>query len=117
MNHVASSCEWWVLGCVGGQLATLDRDRDAEFAVEVPWPEMRARLERWLRGAEALLNGMGPEDFQAISKHPAGERMNRRCLLHVVEHMGLHLGHIELTTDWWKAAHGGTLTGDAIAAG
>jgi hypothetical protein len=31
--------------------------------------------------------------------------MNRRCLTHVIEHLGLHLGHVELTIDWWKAAH------------
>jgi hypothetical protein len=115
MSHVASSCEWWVLSCVGD--GPLERDRDAEFAAEIPWPAMRARLQRWLGQAEALLDRLGPNDLQAISRHPAGDRMNRRCLMHTVEHLGLHLGHLEITLDWWKARHGGTLTGDAIAAG
>jgi hypothetical protein len=30
--------------------------------------------------------------------------MNRRCLTHTVEHLGLHLGHVEITIDWWKTA-------------
>jgi hypothetical protein len=29
--------------------------------------------------------------------------MNRRCLTHTIEHLGLHLGHIEITIDWWRA--------------
>ncbi len=103
MSHVASSAEWWVLSCVGR--GPLERDRDAEFAAAIDWPTMRARLQHWLAGAEALLAGMRPEDLAAISRHPAGDRMNRRCLLHTVEHLGLHLGHVEITADWWRATH------------
>jgi len=32
--------------------------------------------------------------------------MNRRCLTHTIEHLGLHLGHVEVTIDWWKATQG-----------
>lgn len=103
MSHAVSSAEWWVLSCVGR--GPLERDRDAEFAAATDWPAMRARLQRWLAAAEALLAGMGPEQLAAISRHPAGDRMNRRCLLHTVEHLGLHLGHVEITADWWHATH------------
>jgi hypothetical protein len=48
---------------------------------------------------------MNVEDFQEISRHPAGDRMNRRCLAHTVEHLGLHLGHVEITIEWFKATH------------
>ncbi len=51
------------------------------------------------------LETMSGEDLAAISRHPAGNRMNRRCLTHLIEHLGLHLGHIEMTVDWWKATH------------
>ncbi len=101
MSHVASSAEWWVLSCVGD--GPIERDRDAEFAARIDWPTMRARLRRWLEQAEALLDGMGPEQLGAISRNPAGDRMNRRCLSHTVEHLGLHLGHVEITADWWQA--------------
>lgn len=101
LSHAVASAEWWVLSCVGQR--PLERDRDAEFAAETDWPAMRARLQRWLADAEVLLAGMGSAEFAAVSRHPAGDRMNRRCLVHTVEHLGLHLGHVEITIDWWKA--------------
>ncbi|HEX8997584.1 MAG TPA: DinB family protein [Ktedonobacterales bacterium] len=104
-SHAISSAEWWTLSCVGD--APLERDRDAEFAAAAqPWSEMRGRFSAWLAQVEALVKPMTPERLQAISRHPAGDRMNRRCLTHTIEHLGLHLGHVELTIDWWKSAHG-----------
>ncbi len=99
--HAISSAEWWVLSCVGQ--GPLERDRDAEFAADLPWAEMRPRFVSFLAEAEQLLAGMDSEQLAAISRHPAGDRMNRRCLTHTIEHLGLHLGHVEITIDWWKA--------------
>jgi hypothetical protein len=101
-SHAISSAEWWVLSCVGN--GPIERDRDAEFAVESSWAAMRPRFETFLRSAEELLAGMSSEELAQTSHHPAGDRMRRRCLLHTVEHLGLHLGHIESTIDWWKAS-------------
>jgi hypothetical protein len=100
-SHAISSAEWWVLSCVG--TGPIERDRDAEFGMQPTWTELRPRFAAFLRNAEALLDGMSSERLAAISRHPAGDRMCRRCLLHTVEHLGLHLGHVELTIDWWKA--------------
>jgi hypothetical protein len=99
--HAIASAEWWVLSCIGdGPIA---RDRDAEFAAEVSWADLRPRFEAFLIRAETLLSEMSSEELGAISRHPAGDRMNRRCLTHTIEHLGLHLGHVEITIDWWKA--------------
>ncbi len=98
--HAISSAEWWVLGCVGD--ASLEREREGEFAAQVSWSELRPRYQAFLAAAEALLEGMSSEQLAALSRHPAGDRMNRRCLTHTVEHLGLHLGHAEITIDWWK---------------
>lgn len=101
-GHAISSAEWWTLSCVGD--GPLERDRDAEFAAaSQPWSAMRGRFEAWLRVVEALLAEMPPERLHALSRHPAGDRMNRRCFLHTVEHLGLHLGHVEITIDWLRA--------------
>lgn len=101
--HAITSAEWWVLSCVGdGPLA---RDRDAEFAAATSWAELRTRFAGFLDRAETLLAPMSSEQLAALSRHPAGDRMNRRCLAHTVEHLGLHLGHVEITSDWWKMAH------------
>ena len=98
--HAISSAEWWVQSCVGD--APLERERDAEFAAEVTWAELRPRYRAFLAQAEAMLAGMSSDDLAAISRHPAGDRMNRRCLVHTIEHLGLHLGQAEITIDWWK---------------
>jgi hypothetical protein len=99
-----SLAEWWVISCVGD--GTIERDRDAEFAALPTWAELRPRFVAFLANAETLLTGMTSEQLAAISRHPAGDRMNRRCLTHTIEHLGLHLGHIEVTTDWHKATQG-----------
>ena len=79
-SHAISSAEWWVLSCVGD--GPIERDRDAEFASASRWAEMRPRFEGFLARAEDLLARMTSEQLAAISRHPAGDRMNRRCLLH-----------------------------------
>jgi len=101
-THAITSAEWWVLSCVGD--GPLERDRDAEFAAGVTWEALRPRYVAFLERAERLLDGMTPDELGAISRHPAGDRMKRRCLTHTVEHLGLHLGHVEITIDWWRAA-------------
>jgi hypothetical protein len=101
MSHVAASAEWWVLSCVGD--GPLERDRDAELAATGDWPTMRARLQRWLTDAEEVLARAQEGDLGALSRHPSGDRQRRRCLSHTIEHLGLHLGHLELTADWWRA--------------
>jgi hypothetical protein len=103
-SHAISSAEWWTLSCVGD--GPIERDRDAEFAAQPTWAELRPRFVGFLEQAEALLTGMTSEQLAAISRHPAGDRMNRRCLTHTIEHLGLHLGHVEVTIDWYKASQG-----------
>lgn len=102
-SHAISSAEWWVLSCVG--TGPIERDREAEFAKLPTWAELRPRFVSLLANAETLLTGMTSEQLAAISRHPAGDRMNRRCLTHTVEHLGLHLGHVEVTIDWHNAMH------------
>ena len=101
-SHAISSAEWWVISCVGD--GPIERDRDAEFAALPTWAELRPRFVSFLANAETLLTGMTSEQLAAISRHPAGDRMNRRCLTHTIEHLGLHLGHVEVTIDWYKAS-------------
>lgn len=101
--HALTSAEWWVLSCVGD--GPLERERDAEFAADVTWAELRPRFQSFLERAESLLAGMSTDELQGISRHPADDRMRRRCLTHTIEHLGLHLGHIEITIDWWTAVH------------
>ena len=102
--HAIASAEWWTLSCVGD--GPLERNREDEFAMkDKTWAELRPRFTAWLANVDTLIAGMEPGQFQAISRHPAGDRMNRRCFTHIIEHLGLHLGHIEITVDWYNASH------------
>ena len=72
-SHAIGSSEWWTLSCVGD--GPLERDRDAEFTAPTPpWSAMRERFKQWLADVDALLTPMTTEQFQAISRHPAGDQ-------------------------------------------
>lgn len=103
--HTVTSGEWWILACVGG--GSTERDREAEFRATTTAPEARTRFEQWYAQVEALIRDQPPEWFGALSHHPNGDRSNRRCLMHSVEHTAQHFGHLELTRDLWHAAHQG----------
>ncbi len=100
--HTVASCEWWVLACVRGD--DIPRDRDAEFRATTTATEVRRRFEAWYAAVEALIRDQPPGWFAALSQHPNGDRTRRRCLMHTVEHMAQHFGHIEMTVDLWRAA-------------
>lgn len=99
--HAAASGEWWILACVRGD--QIDRNRDEEFRATTTAAEVRARFEQWYADVEALIRDQPPEWFGAISKHPNGDRTNRRCLMHSVEHLAQHFGHMEITADLWRS--------------
>ena len=90
-----------MLSCVGE--ASLERDRDDEFPlVPVPGPTA-ATLTRFLAQAGRSLSPMSGTGSIGAQPASRGNRTNWRCLTHTIEHLGLHLGHIEITVDWWRA--------------
>lgn len=101
--HSAASGEWWILACVRGGDTT--RDREAEFRATTTTAEVRQRFESWYTQVEALVKDKPPEWFGELSHHPAGDRTNRRCLMHSVEHTAQHFGHMEVTADLWRSQH------------
>jgi uncharacterized damage-inducible protein DinB len=101
--HSVASGEWWILGGVRGD--DIPRDRDEEFRATTTAAEMRSRFEAWYTAVEALIRDQPSEWFGQISHHPNGDRTNRRCVMHVVEHLSEHYGQMELTAGLWRAAH------------
>jgi len=108
--HVAGAERFWIGEVVGRQPAK--RDRDAEFQAHCETEADReALLER--------LAEVGRTSWQALSRLPLpqlldAERRTARerqvtvlwCVLHILEHNSLHLGHMELTRQMWEQAHG-----------
>ncbi len=104
--HAIASSEWWILGCVRGD--EIARDRDEEFRATTTAADMRARFEAWYGAVEELIRSQPAPWFGELSHHPNGDRTNRRCLMHTVEHLAQHFGHLEITADLWHSQRNAT---------
>lgn len=102
--HTVASAEWWILACIRGD--EIARDRDAEFHATTTAPEIRQRFEAWYAATDDLIREQPPEWFGQLSHHFAGDRTNRRCLMHSVEHLAQHFGQMEIMGDLWRAQVG-----------
>lgn len=82
-----------------------NRNRDAEFQVKgLSKSDLLRRLdqtEAYLTGAFAKLT---LEDLAATRLHPRrGEQVNVAwALLHALDHIALHTGHVEITVQLWQ---------------
>lgn len=102
-SHVLGSTRGWVLGIVCGQ--DLRRDRPAEFVARGTFEELTeaaAKLSREIEGALASMDPAMLDERYTPPKELWGESepyeiMRRDCLAHMLEHAGMHLGHIHLT--------------------
>jgi uncharacterized damage-inducible protein DinB len=103
--HVAGAEHFWIGEVVGGLPPT--RDRDAEFATEAGTPA----------GLLLLLDNVAAETRQVFAdldqaalegtRQARGRTIPVRwCILHVVDHTALHLGHMQLTYQLWQGGEG-----------
>ena len=99
--HAAGAEHFWIGEVVAGHPPT--RDRDAEFAVTA------GDAGELLR----LLDAAGDETRQVLAALDTAELDRTReargrttpvrwCILHVIDHSALHLGHMQLTYQLWK---------------
>jgi uncharacterized damage-inducible protein DinB len=99
--HIAGAEHFWIGEVVGGRPAT--RDRDAEFVTVAAGAAELVHLVEQV-GAETrdVLTGLGPEALEGVRE--ARERIIpvRWCILHVIDHTALHLGHMQLTFQLWR---------------
>lgn len=96
--HVAGAERFWIGDLTTGRPSL--RDRDAEFLVSgLPASELDAALDSALDDSTAALAGLSVNDLLEM-RHVA--RYNRdqsvlRNILHAISHVGLHVGHAQLT--------------------
>ncbi len=104
--HVAGAEHYWIGEVVGGRPAT--RDRGAEFATEAA---AAADLARQLDnvGVETKAVFLTLTAAQLGGERQArGRRVPVRwCILHVIDHTALHLGHMQLTYQLWTSGQSG----------
>jgi len=102
--HTAGSERYWI----GDVIARDDsrRDRDAEFRTQAASAaELMARLEATLAHSR---NVLGQLTLSSLDEKRTGPRDQREvtvawALLHALEHVAVHLGHMQLMRDMWQA--------------
>lgn len=99
--HCCGMAPFW-LEHVGLGLPT-DRDRDAEFVAEATIGELRDAIDELRARCEELLGRL--ETSASATYHerrvelPGGDRSDASVVLHVLEELYQHLGHMEITAD------------------
>lgn len=80
-----------------------ERDRDAEFAAQATVAELRARIsdaaDRTCALVEELIAGPTVTDHPFREFMPGTDRTDGALVLHVLEELFQHLGHMEVTAD------------------
>jgi hypothetical protein len=101
-THVAGSGRFWI-GDVVAENPT-GRNRDAEFRTEgVEAHELEKRLDdsvSYIRGELTKLSVVDMET-KRVSPIDGRELTAGWALLHVLEHTGIHLGHVQITRQLW----------------
>jgi len=106
--HIAGAEHFWVAEVVGGYPPS--RDRDAEFTTQAAdAADLLRVLERTAEETQQVFSALGQVDLIHPSRkgldgvREAGGRTVpvRWCILHVIDHTALHLGHMQLTYQLW----------------
>ncbi|MBI5934419.1 MAG: DinB family protein [Chloroflexi bacterium] len=98
--HLAGAKHFWIAEVVGGRAAT--RDRDAEFAsVAASTAELVQLLERTTLETRQVFSELSESDLNGTRQAKDRIVPVRWCILHVIDHTSLHLGHMQITYQLW----------------
>jgi uncharacterized damage-inducible protein DinB len=104
LAHTVGSLRYWIGDVALGEPS--DRVREKEFQTSgVASEELQNRLDALLAYVRASLPRLKLEDLE---DERIIERENRPvtagwALLHALEHANLHLGHVQMTVQLWRA--------------
>jgi uncharacterized damage-inducible protein DinB len=111
--HIAGAEHFWIAEVVDGRPPT--RDRDAEIATQAT---DACELVRLLEDTGAETREVFATLTEADPSSPSGQSLDgtreargrtipvRWCILHVIDHTALHLGHTQLTYQLWMGGRG-----------
>jgi uncharacterized damage-inducible protein DinB len=103
--HVAGAEHFWIGEVVGGLPAS--RDRESEFATQAQdAAELIRLLEATGTETRQVLAHLKPSDLDSEREARGRIIPVRWCILHVVDHTALHLGHMQLTYQLWRGGEG-----------
>jgi uncharacterized damage-inducible protein DinB len=105
-THIAGAEHFWIGKVVGHRPPT--RDRDAEFrAGAAEADELIERLETVGAGTHSVLSALPEADLEGTREARGRTIPVRWCILHVIDHTALHLGHMQLTYQLWQGGQTG----------
>jgi uncharacterized damage-inducible protein DinB len=103
ISHIIGAQNNWVRKIISKQ--EIQRDREAEFRATGDLKEIVERFKKESLEIEnilARLDRVQLTETRQVSAHPQGEATVRWCILHVLTHNAIHLGHIQLTRQVWE---------------
>ncbi len=102
--HIAGAEHYWVAEVIGGRLAT--RDRDAEFVtVAAGAAELVRLLENVAQETREVFSALSESDLNGTRQARDRVVPARWCILHVIDHTSLHLGHMQITYQLWSGGN------------
>jgi uncharacterized damage-inducible protein DinB len=101
--HTAGAERYWIGDVIGRDPS--GRVRDDEFIVEgLSAANLFKRLDEVFSHSQRTLATLELEDLDSVCTSPRdGRKLSVAwCLAHALEHTALHLGHIQITKQWWQ---------------
>jgi hypothetical protein len=101
-THTVSAAEFHALHMVGRKQS--DRNRDAEFQATATFAGIEARFNAFLDDLRTLLDSMAEGDFgKTPPPEPSQpEWTNAAWLMHTLDHIALHTGHLQIHRQLWE---------------
>ena len=104
--HVAGAERFWIGEGVGRLPPS--RDREAEFATQAAHAaELVDLLQQIGTETQQVFSSLSEPDLDGTRRIRGRTVPVRWCILHVIDHTALHLGHMQLTYQLWMGGQSG----------
>ena len=106
VTHMCGAETHWIQNVVGDK--NVNRDRDAEFATKGSnIATLREMLGRTSKATNITLGNLSLENLSETKDTGPGRGIIdlRWAILHVIEHLAMHLGHIQITKQLYNQEH------------
>lgn len=104
MTHLLAAGEYWILHAAAGQ--PTERNRPAEFRATGSRLALVERADRFVEDVRAYLKTLTEADLERIFERGGDDPLRwsaADCIVHAVEHTGVHVGHLQIQRQIWNA--------------
>ena len=102
--HLIGTDNSWVRQVIGGE--TINRNREAEFRSSGNLSEVLDHWEKEVSANHDILRKITSTQLGEDRTVPTrGTITVRWCILHLISHYAMHLGHVQLTRQLWEQRH------------